>query len=431
MPEPSVKLRPKRSASDPGFSYYLPEVPRKHTVLHIPGSHTLYVGPRSCARRHDIHARQYGDRKDVSFLFITQADVVTGRYEDLMVEAIGQLREVLPAAPRIFFLAVFCIDDFLGTDENALIDRLSATYPDCQFAIEHIDPVSLNERQSMAAKKQTTQYSFIKRQPPESHDRGINLTGVFVPFHPDCELLSLVEEWGAGPLRSLMDCETYEDYQAMGKSTLTLVFRLMNRAGADLMRDQLDIPYVVATPGYDARAVADCYNAIARALGAPERDFVDEVAACRRDAEETARLLDGMPVAIDCEFSLAVFAAAKALLEYGFNVTHIFHATHKFKLDEEAERFIREQHPEIMLTRASDHERLFEETDDQVRLGIGADCSRVLRTRHSLNIWHDEGYFGFHGIHRLMADIREALTRETDWSDVPELNLSAQGKGRR
>lgn len=280
----------------------------------------------------------------------------------------------------------------------------------------------------MSANKQTTQYSFIKPQPPKAHDKGINLTGVFVPLHPDCELLQLIDEWGYGPLRSLAFCKTYEEYQAMGKSALTLVFRLMNIAGANAMHKRLGIPYEIATPGYDAQAVANCYNAIARALHVPERDFSNEIAACRQDAASTAQLLNGMPVALDCKFSLTIFAAAKALLDYGFNITHIFHSTHAFKLDEEAERFIREHHPEISLVRSADHAHLFEAFDDQERLGIGSDCSRILKTRHSVNIWHDEGYFGFHGIHLLMADIRKALACETDWSQLPELALTAKKK---
>lgn len=392
----------------PGLSYYLPEVPRDHKVMHIPGSHTLYVGPLSCQRRHDIHARQYGDRRDVSFLYITQADVISGRYEDLLVEAVGQLREAIAPLPHIFFICTFCIDDFLGTDEEALLARLRASYPDSQFAFEHVDPVSMNERMNMGTKLISTQYSFIRPVPPGQHDRGINLLGVFVPFHPDCEFLRLIDEWGCGPLRSIVFAKTYEDYQDIGKSCLSLVFRIMNTQAADLMADQLGIPYLTCTPSYDARAVAETYNRIAQAVGCTSRDFSAEITSCEADARATAEALAGRPVALDCEFSLMVFAAAKALLQYGFNVQRIFRSNHKFPLDAEAEAWVVREHPEVQILRSADASHLSTDHAGEEVLCIGADCARILQARQWVDIWHDEGYFGFHGIHRLFADMRAA-----------------------
>lgn len=398
-----------------GLSFYLPEVPRAHTVMHIPSSHTLYIGPQSCERRHDIHARQYGDRNTCSFLFITQADVVSGSYEDLIVEAISNLRELLEPQPHIFFLAVFCIDDFLGTDDEALICRLSSAYPDCQFAMEHIDPVSLNERMSMGTKLFRTQYSFIKPVAPEDHDRGVNLLGVFVPFHPDCELLSLLDEWDAHPLRAITFAKTYDDYEDMGKSCLNMVFRTMNTSAADVMQERLGIPWLLCTPSYSARAVAACYNQIARALGKPERDFSDDIQSCEEDARQTVALLAGIPIALDCEFTLMVFAAAKALIEYGFNVRWIFRSNHQFPLDGEAEAWITQNRPDITVTRTASHEHYLDTVGSQNMLALGVDAARIMKAAHWVDIWHDEGYFGFHGIHRLFAAMREGITRTSTW----------------
>ena len=407
-------------SSSPGLSFYLPQTPRPHTVLHIPESHTLYVGPLSCTRRHDIHARQYGDRDDVSFLFIDQEDVISGRYEDLMVQSIGQLLDVLESSPRIIFLAVFCIDDFLGTDEDALVERLTERYPECQFAIEHIDPVSINERQSMGAKKLVGQYRFIKPVPTEEHDRGINLMGVFVPFNQKCEMFQLLEAWGVGPLRALYDCKTYEDYQAMGKSCLNLVFRTMQTGVADYLEDHLEIPYYVFAPSYDARAVAMGYKNIAQMLGCEaDAGYLDaQISSCEKDAQDTVRLLDGMPVAIDCEFSLMTFAATKALISYGFNVRHIFRSNHSFKLDAEAEEYVFSCCPQVRVERvardfsAATASASSEPGGKAEILALGVDCARILNARYVVDIWHDEGYFGFEGIHDLMALIRETIRQD-------------------
>ncbi|MEG1997100.1 MAG: nitrogen fixation protein NifE, partial [Clostridiales bacterium] len=200
----------------PGLSYYLPEPDKIRTVLQIPGSHTLYAGPLSCTRRHAIHAMQFGDRKNISFLFITEADVISGRYEELIVQSIGQLLAVVEPSPHIFFIAVFCIDDFLGTDEAALLDTLRKTYPDRQFALEHIDPVTLDEQINMGTRKHANLYSFIK--PAAKHDNGINFLGNFVSLEPECEFLSLLRKWGCDPVRELFQCQNYDEYKDLGKS---------------------------------------------------------------------------------------------------------------------------------------------------------------------------------------------------------------------
>ncbi|MBQ6452771.1 MAG: hypothetical protein IJJ14_00265, partial [Coriobacteriales bacterium] len=144
----------------------------------------------------------------------------------------------------------------------------------------------------------------------------------------------------------------------------------------------------------------------------PEPDLSAQVEACREDAQRTARLLDGLPVALDCEFSLMVFAAAKALLGYGFNVRCIFRSNHRFKLDAQAESFILEQCPQVLVTRAESHTHLYESALGSDCLALGVDCARLLDARYVVDIWHDEGYFGFQGIHKLMAAIRAAVGKE-------------------
>lgn len=410
----------------PGLTYYLPEPDKVHTVLHIPGSHTLYVGPLSCTRRHAIHESEFGDRKDASFLFITEADVVSGRYEELMVESVGSLIELLEPSPHIFFLAVFCIDDFLGTDEAALLDRLRGTYPDRQFAMEHIDPVSLDEALNMGMKKHVNLYSFIK--PAYEHDRGVNFLGNFVSLEPECEFLTLLRSWGCGPVRELFHCESYEGYQDMGKSCLSVVLRYMGTHSGDFMRDTLDIPYYVFTASYDAGTVAHGYGDIAELLGRERPDFTVEIEKVKEDAGDTARLLNEMPVAIDSSAFLAPFAAAKTLLDYGFNVRYVFRSNHSFEQDIEAEKYISQHFPQVIVTRAKSYTHLYERIGESDCLAIGADCARVLRARHFADVWHDEGYFGFHGIHRLMATIRDAVSVTTDWSSIPKLKVKGDKK---
>ncbi len=395
------------------LAYYLPEPAKPHTILRIPGSHTLYIGPLSCTRRHIVHAHEYGDVGNVSSLFISEADVISGRYEDLVVDSIAELSKIINPAPHIYFLAVFCIDDFLGTDEEALLDRLCSEYPGNQFVVQHIDPVSLNDKMNMGSKKNAALYSFI--MPGQVKDNGINFIGNFVSLEKDNDFLALLDKWGIGPVRELFHCETYDDYQDMGRSCLNILMRRISQGAAELMKKKLDIDYYPLMPGYDAYAVARQYNEVGKMLGKDKVDFSNEIKAAIDDARRTADMLDALPVAVDCSASLMPSYMAKALIEYGFNVRYVFKSSHEFKLDAEAENYIIEECPNVMLTTSDSfmHVKGLDASEGKREkkecLAIGSDCALILNAAYFADIWHDEGYFGFQGIHRLMKVIRDAV----------------------
>ncbi|MDO5845446.1 MAG: nitrogenase component 1 [Methanocorpusculum sp.] len=393
------------AVAEEGLAYYLPEPERFHTILRIPGSHTLYVGPSSCMRRHAFHAEKYGGRNDISFLFISEEDVVSGGYESLIGNAIEELCSVLSPVPHIFSIAVFCIDDFLGTDEEALLDGLHTRFPEQKFVLEHIDPVTLGSGKFGGMKKKSNLYSFLE---PGHRDSGVNFLGNFVPPQAGCELWGLLDAFGAFPVRQIFDCRTWDEYQAIANSRLSVVLRDMGQIAAEYLEEKLGIPFYVLIPGYDADAVVRGYSGLAAALGAAVPDFSREVAEVHADAARTCEILAGRPVALDSSAMLLPFSAAKALIGYGFNVTHIFCSHRTFEADEAAETFIRSACPSISVSYSSDYAADFPPADEGI-IAIGSDCAQLLCTSRVVDIWHDEGYFGFHGIHRLFAALREAV----------------------
>ena len=70
------------------------------------------------------------------FPFLTEADVATGAYEEAPGRRRGRCAaSSLPQAPRAFFIHLNCIDDFLGTDEDAALSALRARFPGVGFAV--------------------------------------------------------------------------------------------------------------------------------------------------------------------------------------------------------------------------------------------------------------------------------------------------------
>ena len=66
-------------------------------------------------RRQALHHRKHGDPSAVSFLRVSQTDVVSGSYEKLIVEAVDELERTLVPPPSILFINLFCIDDWAPT----------------------------------------------------------------------------------------------------------------------------------------------------------------------------------------------------------------------------------------------------------------------------------------------------------------------------
>jgi hypothetical protein len=399
-----------------GLAYYLPEPAKNRTVLHVPGSHILYIGPSGCMRRHALHALEYGDRKLCSFLLISEVDVISGDYEKLVGDAVEELLAVQQPVPRVLFLNVFCIDNFLGTDEDALLSRLAGRFPGRRFVMEHIDPVSLDEKLTMAGKKQANLYSLL--EPVAVHDSGVNFLGNFVSLDPACELLALLESWGVSPIRELFCCQTYEEYQDMARSRLAIVLRFMGIDAAVDMYNRLGIPFVDLPTEYDVDRVIRSYESIAAMLGMPTPDFSSEREHVLRDVGEALKATGDTPIALDSSAAMRPFAAARALLNYGFRVTKLFRSPHLFDADREDALYLAAKHPDVQVYRSESYANLLLTGQDRACIAIGADCARLLRARHFVDIWHDEGFFGFHGIRRLMALIREASRAETDWPDL-------------
>ena len=408
---------------EPTLSFRMPEVERKHTVLHIPGSHTLFVGPSACMRRHALGQYKHGNIEDVSFLRVTQADVVSGTYEELIVEAAGELVATLSPAPSILFVDVFCIDDFLGTDDEALVRRLEGLHPGTRFVFNRIHPVATNEKVTMGDAKQVSLYSFLDPVPPEGHDNGVNMLGNFVPLNPESEIFELFARWGLGPVRQLFACETYAEYQDMAKSRVAVVARFSGDKTAREMEGRLGIPYVRFPACYDLDRIEGHYRVLARTLGEPEPDF----SPWRGPAEEAVRrareLLGDTPIVVDNEGTLLPYMMARSLLGYGFNVTHLFHSHHLFDPDVPDREAIKAEHPELFLA-TGDDARLhvanvsghFGEDGawqagsigpDREPIAIGTVGARIVGARRVVDVWHDEGLTGFHGVRLLMEKLCE------------------------
>lgn len=402
------------------LAYYAPVRDRKHTVLRVPQSHSLHICPSACSRRNVINAIRYGDRRNISCLHITEADIVSGHYENIIGDAIADLLEVLMPQPRIFLLYFKCIDDFLGTDESALLQRLRTRFTDIEFACCHIDPVALDGRIMPGMLIQSRMYSFLKKN--DVRDNGMNLIGSFVHLDPECELHALLKSFHIGPIRMLFECVTYEDYQQMAQSRFTMILSEMGKLAAQEIEKKTGIPYCYCPTAFDPDAIVENYRAISGLVGKACPDFGEERERAFKEIALTRKIVGPMPIIVDSAAATRVFALARMLVLNGFNVRLIF-ASRIFDGERADFEWLKKNRPELRIEHTDSYENILGCGIDAESLTLGYECASVLRSDHYVDLWHDEGFYGFHGLHKLMRMMREAVAVKANWK-----NLNIPGK---
>lgn len=379
----------------------------KNTVR-IPESHTLHVGPAACARRHAIKAFENHDAANVSHLAVSEEDLAAGSYEDRIIEAVATLNETLPAKPRLYFICLKCVDDLIGTDGEAMVETLEKAFPEQRFAITRIDPIMLSDTRSPSEQNKATHYRFI--EPNQPHDNGVTLIGSYTDIPTDCELRDVLASWNMGPIRRILDCKTYADYQDLGKSRIAIMASPMGMRAAKELSSIADMPCRKAPLGYSPQAAARFYGELAELCGKPRPANLAQWKAAAESALETAAVAAAeFEFAVDSSASLQSFMLAKTMLEHGFKVSCI---TTKgvTELEREAYDWIVENAPDVRIVRTHSYQALTKDGYglNENLIAIGSDFARMIGAKRSVDLWHDEGVFAFQGIFKLCRMIEEA-----------------------
>lgn len=388
--------------------YQISTAARKKRTLRIPESHTLYLCPNSCARRQGLRAARNGILEDASFLRFSQADVVTGAYEERVFEAVARLLRELPRRPRVVSLYVNCIDDFLGTDARALVDELSRRHPAVRFTLSRINPIA----DDVGAGKLQGIHSRLYEplSPCAEHDGGITLLGHFEGIPAESEFFAVAASLELGPIRQLFSCADFDEYERLAKSRFALsLSHLGDAALADFER-RLGVPGMRWHACYGIDEIARRYGELASLVGGS----VDVGPFAQRAAQAAARAREavgGAPVAVDSSATMRPFSLALDLLAYGFDVRAVF-ALHAKADDSAAARRLAEAHPEVAVVRQGGAKAVsdgpwFAEGPSYV--AVGTDAAFLLRTERVVDLYHDEGCFGFQGVERLMDGLHAAV----------------------
>lgn len=375
----------------------------------IPESYQLFVAPFACGRHGALGGILNGVKERISYLYIDEADIVSGHYENLIPDAVDELFASIPKKPKVLVIFVSCLDDLLGTDHVALNAKLSELHPDVLFLTCHMNPLKTDTPIPPGIGVQISIYSLLNRA--ERHDRALNLIGNNAPISKNCELFELLGKENIN-VRHITDYATFEGFQEMAKSSLNAVLSPTAVMASKNMEQDLDIPALQAIHTYDLDEIAAFYDVVAEHF-----DILVDYSSYREKADQalkTAReRIGSVPIAIDYQAVRKPFTLAKVLLEYGFNVQFIMTDGVK-AIEKTAAEYVKIQYPEVEIVNAVHHDMANAPIRDGGYLCIGFDCAYATGSEKVLNIMEDESLFGYYGVERLLELLVEAYEGQSD-----------------
>lgn len=378
----------------------------------VPESHQLFVCPFACGRHGAIGALHQGYKDRVSYLYINEADIVSGGYEDLIPEAVDELLSELPKRPRALMIFVSCLDDLLGTDHEAFLRLLREKHPDMRFTVCHMNPITQDSKLPPPIHIQKKMYGLL--EPSKEKKNAVNLVGNLVDILPESELYSLLHSAGFEEINHISRCADYDAFKELAASRMNVVVGPRGLVPAKDMKKSLGIDYVYVPVSYDMDETEEVYRKIYAAAG---KDAGFDVAGARAKAEEslaqTREALAGLPIVVDASATVRPFSMAKLLLNHGFQVSAVY-AQECSALEKSAFQWITERSPEVRILQPEHHNSPKNRASARECLAIGFEGAYLSGAGHVVDMAADEGLYGYAGITELMRKMQKAANTRTD-----------------
>lgn len=381
----------------------------------VPESYALFVCPFACGRHGALGAIQQGFKNRLSYIYITQEDIIEG-YDDTIIQGVDELLSRLEERPKAIMVFVSCLDDLIGTDLDALMETLHGRHPDVTFRAGHMNPITLDTKSPPPVTIQDTMYSFL--EPAGETDDAVNLLGNLEAVDPRSELFRVLKGMGIKRVRHISDYKTFADFQQMAKSSYNIVLSPAGTAAARHIEQKHGIPFFALPVSYDIDKIQEQYEKLASVLGGETGGLRDEILCAKNEITRTRKELEDTPVAISSSAVVKPFELACALKKYGFRVAAVM-AQEVLPIDREGFeqiggdrdiRIIQPEHPDVIR---------FENRMPEA-VAIGFDAAYITGSRHIVNLSGDQRMFGYHGVRMLMEQMRGALHTESDLKELLE-----------
>ncbi len=385
-----------------------------HTGMLIPGSHQIYVCAANCNRGVVLTAAEMGAVDRFSTIALCEEDLTDGRMEELIIDGVSEILHKLKRKPTVVLLFTVCLHHFMGCDIPYIYRTLREQFPEQKFLECYMDPIMQKGGLTPDQKLRMTMYDCLEER--EKNPRQINIVGNDLALHPDSEIFGMLRE-GGYTVKDITDCETFEEYLSMAESFFNIVTYPPAKAGGEKLSERLGMKFLYLPQTFDYGEIDRELALLAGTLDlvVPDTAFLKK--KCEAKLEETRRLLDGMPVAVDAAAAPRVLGLARLLLSHGFSVIRIY--ADSFSPEEEADyQWLKVHAPELEVC-ATIHTgmRALPRRPEWV-LAIGQKAAYFHQTGHFVNMVEGGGLYGYAGIIELCGRIQDAFYHTKGTKDL-------------
>ena len=388
----------------------------------IPESHQMFICPSACFRHGALGAVQHGYKNRTSYLYITPADIVVG-YDNLIIEGADELLEK-DKTIKVLFLFVPCMDDFIGTDIEAIAKEVEQKHPGIIVRACHMNPIAAETKRPPLVTTMHSMFSTIVTDDCATED-AVNLCGSFAPIEKECELFDFLGDYKIA-VRQLADYQTYEEFCEMGRSKYNLIMRPAGKFAAEYMDKNYGTSSVQYMISYDIDEIHENYvewdKMLAEKHEKKEKTVFDLEAVEKETKEviaDTVKKLNGLPVIVSDSAVIRPFALAGALMKYGFHVKEII-AQEVLPVDKEAYEYICENYPNVKITQPRHHKSAVRNNEDTNVVTIGFEGAYLRQSDYVVDLSGDEGLYGYYGVRRLMEMLGKAIEEKADLKKMIE-----------
>lgn len=387
-----------------------------HTGMLIPGAHQIFVCARGCLRGVILTAAEMGAMDRMSWVALSEEDLSCGDLEQAAIDGVDAILSRLERLGRlspIVLLFLSCVHRFAGFDFPYVLRRLAKAWPALRFVDCYMNPTM---RKTELPEDPTMRRQLYAALDPVSvlEPKSVNLIGNERPTFASCEMLHMLAQ-GGFLLRDLTLCRTIDEYRQMAKSSLNITYLPEAVPAGEALEARLGQRHLYLPLCYDSEGIRTNLRRLADALELAVPDSTAAEGRAEAALQAACAVIGDTPLFLDYMATPRPLGLARLLLEHGFRVETVYADA---LLEEELVDFqwLQQHAPGLLLCATVHPEGRFRYHRKALRksLAIGQKAAFFQNTPHFVNIMAGGGFYGFDGIARLAAAMREAMLQEKD-----------------
>ena len=295
--------------------------------------------------------------------------------------------------PKALILYVSCIDAMLGNDHSFQTEEIMARYPDVNCLVLKMCPIT---RYSGDLPLVALQHDMYQALPLETvpKEKTVAFIGANIAFDLECELIRLLTDNGYRALH-IQASDDYEDYLAVRSASLNLGVMPFALSACKMLKERYGTPFLPFFLRYDFPSIKAALKAVSEALSLPLPDLDAMEEETKAFLRSCAEQIQGTALVIDSTATLFPDALRETLSSCGFNVRSVY-ADDVSRVSPDVDSGY------IMVPK----DRSYDENEPIIAIGMAA--ASFEGASRTVNLFYDNGEWGFYGLKKLGERIVQA-----------------------